>query len=193
MTQPTSVVRNRQKLLSRRPAAIKRTTVVAISTVSKVLRMAVRDWLPFALRDEACSAAVAPLRVDEIAGSSPASKAVTAISAQANASTMLSTWMLCALGRFLQVLTSHFVVATDNSKLAHAACNRDQQALHQLLANQRHPSRPERAPDGDFFLPRSRPCQNEVGHIEANRSAASTMQPTTGWSMAFSHCRQILQ
>src|ERR1700722_1891053 len=115
ITQPTSVVRRRQKLLSRRPAAISRTTVVAISTVSSVLRSAVRDRLPAALRDEACSAATAPLPVDEIAGSSPASSADAKTSAQANASTTPSAWIFCALGRSLHVLASHFVAASDNS------------------------------------------------------------------------------
>src|ERR1700733_9559547 len=109
VAQPTSVVRKRQKLLSRRPAAINRTTVVAISTVSSVLRNAVRDRLPAALRDEACSAAIALLPVDEIAGSRPASSAVANTSAQANASTTLSLRIFCALGRSLHMLTSHLV------------------------------------------------------------------------------------
>src|ERR1700678_90605 len=115
VTQPTSVVRRRQKLLSRRPAAINSTTVVAISTVSSVLRSAVRDLLPAAFRDDACSAAIAFLPVDEIAGSRPASSAVAKTSAQANASTTPSAWILCALGRFLHVVPSHFVAANDNS------------------------------------------------------------------------------
>src|ERR1700733_9034024 len=115
VAQPTSVVRRRQKLLSRRPAAINRTTVVAISTVSSVLRSAVRDRLPVVLRDEACSAAIAPLPVDEIAGTRPASTAAAKTRAQANAATTPSAWILCALGRFLQVLVSHFVAANDNS------------------------------------------------------------------------------
>src|SRR5580704_4182328 len=102
VAQPTSVVRSRQKLLSRRPAAINRTTVVAISTVSRILRNAVRDWLPVALRDEGCSAASALLPVDEIAGSRPANRAVAKISAQANDKTTPSGWMLPALGRSFQ-------------------------------------------------------------------------------------------
>src|SRR5205823_11252995 len=109
------VVRSRQKLLSRRPAAINRTTVVAISTVSSVLRNAVRDGLPAALRDEACSAAIVPRPVDEIAGSRPASHAVAKTSTQANANTVPSARILRALGRFVHVVTSQSVPASDNS------------------------------------------------------------------------------
>jgi len=54
------------------------------------LRNAVRDWLPAALRDEACSAGIVPRPVDEIAGSRPASKAVAKTSTQANANTVPS-------------------------------------------------------------------------------------------------------
>src|SRR5216684_9258760 len=115
VAQPTSVVRSRQKLLSRSPAAINKTTVVAISTVSRVLRNAVRAWLPAALRDEACSAAIPCLPVDEIAARRPAGRAAEMKSAQANASTTPSAWTLRALGRFVHVVTSHLVAASDNS------------------------------------------------------------------------------
>src|SRR6185437_97340 len=80
----------------------------------RVLRKAERDRLPAAFRDEACSAAMAPLPVDVIAGNRPASNADAKTIAQANASTTPSAWMLCALGKSLHALASHFVAARDN-------------------------------------------------------------------------------
>jgi len=62
IAQPMFVARKRQKLLSRRPAAISRTTVIAISTVRSVLRSAVRDWLPAVPREDACKRAKTALQ-----------------------------------------------------------------------------------------------------------------------------------
>jgi hypothetical protein len=63
------------KFLSSRPAAISRTTVTAISMVSRVLRSAVRDRLPPAVRAEMRKVSKTALPVEEIAGNRPASKA----------------------------------------------------------------------------------------------------------------------
>jgi len=51
------VVRRRTKLLMSSPAAISSTTVTAISTVSRVLRGALRLTLPLAPRDDNCRVA----------------------------------------------------------------------------------------------------------------------------------------
>src|ERR1700690_2463963 len=115
VTQPTSVVRSRQKLLSKRPAAINRTTVVAISTVSSVLRNAVRAWLPAAVRqgvsEEAREevSAIARLLVDEIAGRRPASSAAPKMSAHATTSTTPSGGTFCTGGRSFHLPTNHLL------------------------------------------------------------------------------------
>ena len=60
---------------------------------------------------------------------------------------------------------------------------RDQQALHQLLANQRQPPRTQRAPDGDLLLPRRRPRHHQVGHVQAadQQHAAHSAQQDDQW------------
>src|SRR5260370_35714833 len=113
--QRTSGGRSRQKCLSRSPAAINKTTVVAISTVSSVLRNAVRAGLPAAPRDEACSAAIPCLPVDEIAASKPAGSAAEIKSAHANERNTPPSLTLRALGRSIHQETIHFMAAIDNS------------------------------------------------------------------------------
>ncbi len=140
---------------------------MAISTVSSVLRIAVRDWLPAVPRDEVCRVAIVPLPVEEIAGSRPASRAATKTSAQANTSTLPVSMDALSAGKIFPRAYQPLRRRQRQQHSCHTSGKRNQQALHQLFTNQGHPLRPKRAADCDFLLPRRGPRHQQVGDIQA--------------------------